>query len=272
MTLHTEVNPFSEATWQNHPPPSSFPDFERELRAIGGTHLNGSPFLRLAWAPNRKKMRLGKMRHIYRDTRIPVRRVECSFGYRVKRVGDSDEAWQLITPERLGEFGSEFLVVPNMETEVVAVAWQRWVVEQYFPPERLEDTPQSWEARRFRRFTPPETNVETFGDCIGPFPSEGEYRLLLVIQSTRLAPFFDEAAAYRAPDRDVLDTVRDLMAVRERHHEALTLEERIARDYKEAADAEAKREEELSRRLDDELKPYERRAEGNAFVAVPNAD
>lgn len=252
--MFLEVNPFAESTWRNHPAPCDVSEFNRELARVCGTHLNSAPLVRLQWAPDHRRMQLGQMRPVYVDTRIPTRRVLRGLCYLMRKEGEPDA---VIPEARLGEFGPDWLALPVPDYEVVTISPQRWALQQYFPPERLGESPAQWEARRYRKFTPPETGVEVFGDDIGAFPSGGEYRHLLFVQSPEVSDVYDPDGTYRPPGRDVLEMAGALLTLRERHHDPRPLERRIADDYA-AADAadEAYREQTLDD-LDQALKPHE---------------
>lgn len=263
MSQFPIVDPSAESTWKNHGKPADFPSFERELLAIGGKHPNGRPILRLQWAPHRFKFQLGRPRVYYVDTRIPTRRRTKRIYYQVKELADPFAPWITVEPGDLGRFpGEAFLHVVHHDTEVVTIARNQWVIEQYFPPDKLGDTPASWEARRFCMFTPPELGVPVYGDHIGPFPSDGEYRLVFVLEGP-------EEYSYVPPCGEALEMLRAAWHERENFHQCFTAEQRVANEYKAAEERDRKRLEELDERLNDELKPYDRDFEGNAFVSVP---
>lgn len=264
MSEGLEVNPSAKSTWKNWPRPGNFPEFERELLELGGRHPNGRQVLTLDWAPECRHVRLGQMRHSYVDDRIPCRRVERSLGYKVKRVG-VEEDWRYIDCSEIGNYGPEYLAFPVQETEIVTVAWQRWVVRQYIPPEKMDETPAQWERRRYRHFTPPETNERTYGDDIGPFPSEGVYEIVLIVQSPNCSEVFDYNGTYRGAGRDVLEHVQAKLAARESHHDGRTLEERIADDYEDAEERERLWREQLDDDVDQAMGWHGRAAEGDAF-------
>jgi hypothetical protein len=264
VSLYTEVNPNSRSTWRNWPRPGNFPDFEQALEDLAGRHPNGRRRLTLDWAPECRHVRLGALRHSYVDDRIPCHRAEKSLGYRVKRVGENEE-WRYIDHTEIGEYGPEYFLLPVQETEIVTISYQRWIVRQYIPPERMDETPAQWERRRYRYFTPPETGLRVYGDDIGPYPAEGQYELLLVIQSPEVSPVFDYHGEYRQPDRDVLETLKHTLASRESHHDGRTLEERIADDYEAAEERDRLWREQLDENAAQALGWHGRAAEGDSF-------
>jgi len=261
--MFPEVNPFAESTWKNHPAPAQFPEIDRALLELGGRHVNGRQILRLQWAPDHYQVQLGRPRRYYIDTRIPTRRRLTRMYYQVKDMTDPFAQWLTVEPEDLGDYpGEAFLHVVHHDREVVSIARQQWCIEQYFGPERLGDTPEAWNARRYRFFTPPETGLPEYGDADGPFPSQGLYRLTCFIDA-------GTEFSYRAPNRDVVEILRASWRQREWYRKTVSREQEARNAYAAAEERDRKRLEELNARLDDELKPYDRAAEGNAFVTVP---
>jgi len=258
-----EIDPFAESTWRNYSKPAEFPGFDRALRELGGTHVNGHPMLRLTWAPDHYQVQLGRPRRYYVDTRIPTRKKLARVYYQVKDFTDPFASWQTVEPNDLGNYpGEVYLHMVHHDREVVTIARQQWCIEQFFPPERLGDTPEAWNARRHRMFTPPETGLPEFGDCDGPFPSEGLYRLVC---------FIDRGTeySYRAPAPEALDLLRQAWQSREQYHRLFSRNKEVANAYAAAEERDRKRLKDLNALLDDELKPYDRAAEGDAFVSVP---
>jgi hypothetical protein len=261
--MFPEVNPFAESTWRNHRKPADFPGFERALLELGGKHLNGRPRLRLQWAPDHYQVQLGRPRFVYVDTRIPTRRKLSRVYYQVKDITDPFAPWLTVEPNDLGKYpGEVYLHQVHHDREIVTIARQQWCIEQYFPPERLADTPEIWNARRYRMFMPPETSLSEFGDADGPFPSDGQYRGLLIIEGAK-------EFSYRPPCQIDLDVVAQALSLRERYHRSVSRAQEVADAYAEHEEREQTRLAELEALLDDELKPYDRAAEGNAFISVP---
>jgi hypothetical protein len=252
--MFKEVNPAAESTWKNHARPGEFPLFEKELLLIGGRHLNGRQMLRLRWAPEHRKFQLGRARLYagYADDRIPTRRKLKRFYYQVKDLTDPFAPWITVEPENLGRYpGEVYLHLACHDAEIETIARQQWAIEQYFPPDRLGETPEQWNARRFRFFTPPETNVPVYGDDIGPFPSEGEYRNILLIEGPR--PY-----AYHPPCEEALQVLRQSWSLREHYHQSVSREKQVENDYERAAERERKINAERDAQLEDEfVKPFE---------------
>jgi hypothetical protein len=260
--MFPEVDLNAESTWRNHRKPAVFDSFERKLRELGGTHLNGRQKLRLQWAPDHYRVQLGRPRLYYVDTRIPTRRKISRIYYQVKNITDPFAPWITVEPNDLGKYpGEAFLHQVHHDREIVTIARNQWVIEQYFPPERLGDTPETWDERRYRFFTPPETNLPEFGDCDGPFPSEGEYRAVLILEGKK-------EYSYRPPCQIDLDVVAEALNIREGYRRTVSAEKEVANRYAELEEQDRKRLEELDALLTDELKPYDRAAEGNAFITV----
>jgi hypothetical protein len=266
--MFPEVNPAAESTWKNHPRPCNFPGFERALRELGGEHATGHQNLILRWAPDHFRFQLGRPRLYYVDTRIPTRKRLNRIYYQVRLLRDPLAPWITITPEQLGNFPEgRYLHLVHHDAEIVTIARQQWVVEQYFPPERIVaegDTPELWEKRRHRFFTPPETNVPIYGDSDGPFPSEGQYRSVFILEAS------DREYGYRPPCERDLDVLRQAFAIRDTYRRTLSRQQEIANEYARMTAAEQKLVNETNEQLKDELKPYDRKCEGNAFVAVPD--
>jgi hypothetical protein len=261
--MFPEVNPSAESTWKNHSAPGAFKEFQRALIDLAGTSVNGHPNLRLQWAPDRFKWILGRPRRFYVDTRIPTRRKVNRIYYQVKDLTDPFAAWQTVEMDELGKYpGSKYLHVVHHDAEIVTICRQQFSIEQYFSPDRLDETPEAWNKRRFRFFTPPETNIAIYGDDIGPYPHEGDYRLVCFIDGGR-------DYSYRAPDERALELLRACWQERERYRRTVSRAKEIANDYAAAEEKDRKRVEDTLHMLDGELKPYERKAEGNAFISVP---
>ena len=183
--------------------------------------------------------------------------------YQVKELADPFAEWITVEPDNLGNYpGEGFLHVVHHDSEIVTIARQQWCIEQYFSPDRLGETPEQWEKRRHCFFTPPETNLPTFGDSIGPFPSEGEYRLVFVIEGLK-------EYSYAPPCEEALNVLRAAMFHREKFHRSVSRKKEVENVYAAHQERERKRLSDLHAMLDDELKPYDRAAEGNAFISVP---
>jgi hypothetical protein len=261
--MFPEVNPFAESTWRNHPKPATFPGFERALLDLGGRHTNGHPRLRLQWCPDKYQVQLGRPRRYYVDTRIPTRRKLTRMYYQVKPLRDRFAPWITVEPDNLGQYpGEMFLHSVHHDREIITIARQQWCIEQYFPPERLGDTPETWQKQRYRFFTPPETGLPEFGDCDGPFPADGEYRSVLILEGK-------QEYAYRPPCQIDLDVLAASLNLREKHHRSVSRAKEVENAYAAADEQDRKRLEALDAHLTDELKPYDRAAEGNAFISVP---
>lgn len=257
-----EVRPDAESTWKNHPAPSDFREFNKFLLDLGGKSVNGHQNLILRWAPYHFRVQLGRPRILYRDMRIPTRRKVQRIYYQAKRVGKPFAPWITIEENELGNYpGHSFIFVAHADSEVVAIARNQYCIEQYIPPHLLGDTPETWEKRRYRMFTPPETGLPEYGDADGEFPGDGQYRLVF---------FLDNGTefSYRAPNDGDKRLLEASWNMRERYRREFPPEKEVAKRYEEFEEADQQRLTELDAMLEEEMRPYERKAEGNAFVNV----
>jgi hypothetical protein len=259
-----EVRPDAESTWKNHSAPGEFREFNKFLLDLAGKSVNGYQNLLLRWAPQHFKVQLGRPRILYRDMRIPTRRKVQRLYYQAKLVGKPFAPWITVEENDLGKYpGGRYLFIAHADSEVVSIARNQLCVEQYIPPQLLGDTPEMWNKRRYRMFTPPETGVPEFGDADGDFPSDGEYRLVYFLNN-------GTEFSYRAPNHADKELLVKSWSMREEYRREFPPEKEAAKRYQEFEEAEQKRLAELDAQLEEEMRPYERAAEGNAFISVPD--
>src|SRR5882757_5185353 len=155
--------------------------FQKELNVIGGLNLRGEPNLRVVRGDQEKKFACGEMipkyfvpggaevsierffrkRHIFASSQVePCTREEALDIWKRSQKYDLTNHW-------IAETNTRITVTPTPRTG--------YFVEQYYPPERVKDTPEEWEKHRYRMWSKHPMLPEKMTDMVGPFPYEGVY-------------------------------------------------------------------------------------------------
>lgn len=155
--------------------------FQKELTLIGGLNLYSEPNLRVVRGDQEMKFACGQMipkysvmggakvvvdklfrkRHIFLKDCV----VECS----------RDEAREIWERSEKADLTNHWMSETFDKVSVTPVAQDGYFIEQYYPPEMIKDTPESWEKNRYKMWSPHPSVPERMTDMIGPFPSRGRY-------------------------------------------------------------------------------------------------
>lgn len=135
----------------------------------------------------------------------------------------------------------------------------RFIVEQWMPPERL-DNPRSWERNRYASYL--NRRGEKIGpfDALGPYPSRGQYREVFTVE--------DADGGFRGLDQLVMSDIRRRVKEREIYgYNDYTDEQEILNANSAADSALALEEAEIEDEFMQSIGPSKYRlVEGNAFV------
>lgn len=155
--------------------------FQKELTVLGGLNLRGEPNLRVVRGDQEMKFACGQMipkyfilggatvtiekffrkRHIFASTQVqPCTREEAKDIWMRSRKFDLTNHWMPETYDKI---------------TVTPTARNGYFIEQYYPPDKIKDTPERWEQNRYRMFSPHPAIPEKMTDMIGAFPSHGVY-------------------------------------------------------------------------------------------------
>ena len=211
--MRYEFNPKEPSTLRSHARPYDPVDFQEQLNAIGGFARDGVTALRVKWAPEVMKFQAGRMRPAYLS------------GYYLQHITESFRAVHVetnTTAEISAQDYAKFDWYNRQFPEKIAWAvfrdrhreseWlpaQRWVIEQFIPENQIRDTPANWEMHRYGDWMNPDTGlVETGVDMIGPYPFDGRYEMLMMVES--------DEGTYRDLDRRLIEEVREPIYNRDR--------------------------------------------------------
>jgi hypothetical protein len=219
------LDPTTESSWVNRPAPIIDPSVVEAVESMMGRNVFGQPNLRFAWGQTELKFQRGKMRLKYVDKRIPP--IEHTRNV-LKRPLLVDESGKTLTWETqvVAQFPS---VIPEgwlAEVELVELEFigdQLFYLEQYIPADRLGDTPETWEEKRYEDWEDPEIGFVAHCDVLGPFPSEGQYRDVFAIGEPYVYPAFTddgepyegEYLRFRMPGMDTVEALQEKLFQRE---------------------------------------------------------
>lgn len=163
---------------QNHPAPKIDGKWQKELTRIGGLNDYGKPKLKLIWCPDEERPAYGEMRKTYLAvvaTRMKHWKESRFDGTIIYHPPSSKPPIAL----------PDSLVVPEYEKSDIAK--QRWAITEWWAPELVVP---DWENQRYIMRDGEKVDV------LGPAPTEGQYRLIEIIQT--------EDGKYREPcDADI---------------------------------------------------------------------
>lgn len=193
-----------------------------------GRNVFGQPNLRFVWGQTEMKFQRGKDRLKYIDKRIPPIEHTRNVLKRPLLLDGSGKALSWET-QVVAEFPA---VIPEgwlAEVELVDLEFigdQLFYLEQYVPPDRLGETPESWEVIRYEDWEDPELGLVTHCDVLGPFPSEGQYREVFAIGELYVypavnddgEPYTGEYLRFRMPGADTVEALREKLYKRENEH------------------------------------------------------
>src|ERR1041384_5460978 len=179
--MSVDLKKFDLRADYNCPKPYEPVEFQRLLTELAGEYTPGVPHLRVAWAPEVQRIRCGKMRPVYYsglyvvDGTVTFKAKSIETGA-VLEVAEKDyrvvEEFNRKHPDK-----AEWLLWEEKREEWRWLSVQRWVIEQFYPPEQIQDSPINWEMNRYMDWYDPEKGMVVRGcDMIGPFPFDGRYQ------------------------------------------------------------------------------------------------
>ncbi len=232
--------------------------FKEELSNLLAPNPFGEPQLRAAWGMDARAFRNENpdaikyiaLHHLIRTRKF--RRLDPIAG-RYEYFDKRDEAVNALNI-RLAP-----TIEYKVEREVRIFGPPRWIIEQWYPPERI-DSKKNWERNRMGEYTSRRGEHVRF-DALGPYPTRGQYREHMMVE--------DAEGNFRDLDRGVITLLRAQIVARSLYnHNAYTDLQEI-KDLRAAKAAEVAEEE---KRIEDEfidghLGPSAYRLiEGNAFA------
>ncbi len=239
-----------------------FDTFNERLLAIGGRHVNGTPLLRVVRATTELKYACGGSKIKYPCASKTTERWLWGLRDTTTGITTAKTEQQVIDNKDPNMFGVRKLLTRS----VTWIGHPNYVVEYYRSPAEMKDTPRNWERNRYDWWYNPETKQREWTDMNGPWPSEGRYDLLMIVQEGA-GPW----GAFRELDDDVLEEVRKAIQWREgfkktKSDESYIQDMVLAQEAKEDA-----LEAEIADNVEQEIGPEWRRAiKENAFVGQYN--
>lgn len=153
---------------RNHPPPQDPRPWQERLTKLGGLNDHGEPILKLVWAQTATKWFRGKRRIKYRDMNRSVVRHET-----YRRVNGGKERSYPDRAAALKDIWPGSVIQVKVDYEWIGKPL--WAIEQWFPPDYMGDTPESWEKNRWKEVNDEEMGHVARCDMLGPYPRNGYY-------------------------------------------------------------------------------------------------
>ena len=152
------------------PAPQNPDAAQARLTALCGVNEFGEPLMRLEWGGNAERFLAGAWRAKYR---MPGVKPQVMLVGWAENQGISGQIVKVHPASRKaptpGQPGN--LIQPIIEKHEFTDPF--WYLAEWIPPEKMGDTPEQWEARRWQLHNSKKV------DLIGPFPERGQYRGLL---------------------------------------------------------------------------------------------
>lgn len=220
--------------------------FQKELTAIGGLNLYGEPNLRVVRGDQEMKFACERMIPKYFVPGGAVKTVEKKFRKRnmfSNQVFDCtfDEAKEIWERSMQHDLSNIYIAETCRIITITPTAQEGYFVEQYYPPEMIKDTPETWEASRRRMWFDEEKGREVLTDIIGEFPHRGRYELFA--QSEEL-------------DSKLLKSVRRAWSRRDQWKQVKSAELMVKDIYDAHAERDAKNEATVKEMLDSAIVPH----------------
>lgn len=228
----------------------SFAQIQSELEKLGG-RVGNQPMLRIVdgerelefangrWIPKYRYNPPRAFKHTtmkFRLRNIHTNEVrECS-REEAKAVWDKCTA---LDPD------NDLLPETSRTVEIEVLAAPVYGIEQFFPPDKIKDTPEAWEANRFGMWFDETLGREVRVDKLGSFPENGRYEEIFRIPKVELGE-----------GQKVLQTVRRALKRREEWHRTKSDELMVKDVFQEAALREKQSEDEVIDRIASELAPH----------------
>lgn len=154
--------------------------FQKELTALGGLNLRGEPNLRVVRGDQETKFACGRIIPKYFIPGGAVRTEEKKFRLRNMFTNQLtectfDEAREVYERSRKLDITNYQIAETCRIVSITVTAKQGYFIEQYYPPDKIKDTPEQWEKNRYQMWFDEEKGKEVMTDMIGPFPFQGVY-------------------------------------------------------------------------------------------------
>jgi hypothetical protein len=219
--------------------------FQKELELIGGFHLSGKPYLRVVNGLTELAFVCGEMIPKYRSGRVFRDEVR-KFRLRHMVTGELkdctyEEAKKVQARADKLDKRNKWIGETSREVKLRVEGLDRFVIEQFFPPEEVRDTPASWEAARYQVIFDERQGKEVLTDMIGPFPFEGRYEYLM---------------ATKYLNDDVLTDIQKLLRAREQWKQTKSNDLMIADVFQQAREKERQTELLIADMLKSEIAPH----------------
>lgn len=156
--------------------------FQKELTLIGGLNLYGESNLKVVRGDQEMKFACGRMIPKYFIPGGAVKTVEKKFRKRnmfSNQVLDCtfEEAEEIWERSMRHDLSNIYIAETCRIITITPTAQEGYFVEQYYPPEMIKDTPESWEAHRYQMWFDEEKGREVRTDMIGEFQHRGRYEV-----------------------------------------------------------------------------------------------
>lgn len=156
--------------------------FQKELTTIGGLNLYGEPNLKVVRGDQEMKFACGRMIPKYFIPGGAVKTVEKKFRLRniyTNQVAECtfDEAKDIWDRSQRYDCINFHIAETCRIVTITPTAQTGYFVEQYYPPEKIKDTPEAWESHRYQMWFDEEKGKEVRTDMVGEFPFRGRYEV-----------------------------------------------------------------------------------------------
>jgi hypothetical protein len=154
-----EIDPNDPATWQA-PSPHVPEWFTRKLAELGGTNRYGEPNLRVVWGQSERKFACGRSDMPKYPSTFSKVSDTLEFRLRHMETGETQPCTQgefLEVKAKCDAADPENKHLPEWR-KYRRAQWfgiPRLVIEQYVPPEKIQDTPVSWQQNRYGEVVQP---------------------------------------------------------------------------------------------------------------------
>lgn len=151
------------------PAPQNPSAAQARITALCGVNEFGEPLMRLEWGGTAERWLAGAWRAKYR---LPGVKAQTMLAGWTERQGVGGQ--QIFHPASMKAPKPQpgNLLLPIVEKHEFTDPF--WYLAEWIPPEKMGDTPEQWEARRWEL----DRNGKRV-DMIGPFPERGQYRPIL---------------------------------------------------------------------------------------------
>jgi hypothetical protein len=220
--------------------------FQQELTLIGGRNLHDWPILKVVRGDQELMFACGRMIPKYHVPGGAKKEVEKKFHLRHIFTGEVkdctfDEAKVVYERSQKYDLTNHWMAETCRIVRVTPTARDGYFIEQWIAPEKIKDTPETWEANRYKMWLDEEVGREVMTDILGPFPARGRY---------------DNFLEVKALDSEALETIRRAWALRDRWKQTKSAELMVKDIFEEAEKRDALNEELVTDMLVSEMKPH----------------